>query len=137
METDEVVNTIKVSLEFSKNGLVDEVLELHHQDYTRFSDLPPFRLQSRDEALKLKLSLMTELVDFEYRMTEPKVVIMGDVALAVFTMRYRGMAVNNYAFEGRMVDAAVRCSVVLRRVGRSWKILHEHVSRVPEGFSAD
>ncbi|MEM1943612.1 MAG: nuclear transport factor 2 family protein [Candidatus Caldarchaeum sp.] len=137
METDEVVNTIKVSLEFSKNGLVDEVLELHHQDYTRFSDLPPFRLQTRDEALKLKLSLMTELVDFEYWMTEPKVVIMGEVALAVFTMRYRGMAVNSYAFEGRMVDAAVRCSVVLKRVGRIWKILHEHVSRVPEGFSAD
>ncbi|MEM0383374.1 MAG: nuclear transport factor 2 family protein [Candidatus Caldarchaeum sp.] len=137
METDEVINTIKLSLEFSRNGLIDEFQELHHQDYTRFSDLPPFRLQSRDEALKLKLSLMTELVDFDYRMTEPQVVIMGDVALAVFTMRYGGMAVNNYAFEGRMVDAAVRCSMVLRRVGRSWKILHEHVSRIPEGFSAD
>lgn len=137
MEADKVVKTIKQSFELSRNGLADELLDLHDLSYTRFSDLPPFRLQSREEAVKLKLSLMTELIDFDYRMTEPSVSVLGDVAVAAFVMRYRGMAVNNYAFEGRMVDSTVRCSMVLKKVDGRWKIVHEHVSRVPEGFSPD
>jgi hypothetical protein len=49
-------------------------------------------------------------------------------------LRYRGMAVNDYAFEGRLVDTVVRCSIVLEKTENGWRILHEHLSRTPENF---
>ncbi|MEM2236899.1 MAG: nuclear transport factor 2 family protein [Candidatus Caldarchaeum sp.] len=135
--SDEILETIRKCFELGKNGMFEAFNELHAENYTRYSDLPPFRLQERDEALKLKASLLTELVDFEYEMMQPTVELMEDTALAVFLMRYRGMAVNDYAFEGRMIDATVRCSVLLRKTKQGWKIVHEHLSKIPEGFSPD
>ncbi len=136
-QVEEILETIRKSFEFGRQGLLDEFNELHAQNYTRFSELPPYRLQERDEALKLKASLLTDLVDFTYQIMHSTIVVMDDTAVAVFMMKYRGMAVNDYAFEGRIVDAMVRCSMVLRRSVDGWKILHEHISKIPEGFSPD
>jgi len=55
----------------------------------------------------------------------------------VFNLRYQGMAVNDYAFEGKLVKGVSRCTTVLKKTSQGWRILHEHYSRVPEGFSSD
>ena len=134
-EVKEVLGFLARVFEAGRNGLWEEFESLHSPGYTRFSDLPPFRLQSREEALKLKLSLLTELIDFEYEFVEPRVDFRDGFAVASFILRYRGMAVNDYAFEGRLVDSVVRCTAVLEKTGDGWRILHEHLSRTPEGFS--
>ncbi len=136
-QVEEVLETIRRSFELGRKGLVDEFNELHDQNYTRFSELPPYRLQERDEALRLKASLLRGLVDFTYQLIYPTIVVVDGAAVAVFLMKYRGMAVNSYAFEGRIVDATVRYSMVLQRSANSWKILHEHISKIPWGFSPD
>ncbi|MEM1946324.1 MAG: nuclear transport factor 2 family protein [Candidatus Caldarchaeum sp.] len=136
-EADEVLETIRKCFELGRNGLFEEFTALHAENYTRFSDLPPLRLQERDEALKLKASLLTELVDFEYEIINPTVELMEDMALAVFYMRYKGLAVNDYAFEGQMVNVTVRCSVVLQKSEHGWRIVHEHMSRTLEGLLPD
>jgi len=133
----EVLDVVRKAYDFGRQGIYEKFSAIHASGYTRFSDLPPFRLQEREEALKLKESLLTQLIDFEYELINPKVAIHGDVALASFIMRYRGMAVNDYAFEGRIVDTLVRCTVILIREDGEWKIVHEHFSRIPEGFSPE
>ncbi|MEM4190024.1 MAG: nuclear transport factor 2 family protein [Candidatus Caldarchaeum sp.] len=136
-QLDEVLETIRRSFELGRSGLFEEFSELHAENYTRFSDLPPLRLQDRDEALKLKASLLSELVDFEYEIVNPSIQLMGNIALALFYMRYKGLAVNDYAFEGQRVEATVRCSVLLQKTVQGWKIVHEHLSKAHESFLPD
>jgi hypothetical protein len=131
---EEVLSFLARVFEAGRNGSWEEFESMHSPGYTRFSDLPPFRLQTREEALKLKLSLLTELIDLEYEFLEPRVVVMERFAVASLILRYRGMAVNDYAFEGRLVDTVVRCSIVLEKTENGWRILHEHLSRTPENF---
>lgn len=132
---DEIYQTVEKSFEVGKQGFSDDFNDLHSPRYTRYSDLPPYHLQEREEALQLKMSLLTQLVDFKYDIENFQVVIADGTAVAFFILHYRGMAVNDYAFEGKVVKGTARCTLVLERVGGSWKILHEHLSRVPEGFS--
>ncbi|BAJ49877.1 conserved hypothetical protein [Candidatus Caldarchaeum subterraneum] len=136
-QAEEVYRVVVEALEAGIRGDEETFNDLHSHGYTRYSDLPPYRLQSREEALKLKISLLTQLIDFEYSLENFQTFYHGDVAVACFLLRYRGMAVNDYAFEGRMVEGVARCTVVLEKNGDKWRILHEHLSRVPEGFSAD
>lgn len=134
---EEIYQTICRSFEYGRQGLSEQFNETHSEDYTRYSDFPPFRLQERDEGLQLKMSLLTQLVDFEFTIENFRVIASGELAVAVFILRYSGMAVNDYAFEGKLVKSVARCTVVLRRYGREWRILHEHLSRVPEGYSLE
>ncbi|MCX8201561.1 MAG: nuclear transport factor 2 family protein [Candidatus Caldarchaeum sp.] len=132
---EEIYQTVVKSFEAGKQGLSDDFNDLHSARYTRYSDLPPYHLQERDEALQLKTSLLTQLVDFEYNIENFRVITVQDTAVAFFILHYRGMAINDYAFEGKVVEGSARCTLVLERIGGSWKILHEHLSRTPEGFS--
>ncbi|MCS7137287.1 MAG: nuclear transport factor 2 family protein [Candidatus Caldarchaeum sp.] len=134
---EEIYQTVLKMFELGKQGMSEEFNDLHSSEYTRYSDLPPYRLQEREEGLQLKMSLMTQLVDFEYSVENFRVLTSGHLALAFFTLQYKGMAVNDYAFEGKFVKGLARCTLVLEKVGGCWKILHEHLSRVPEGFSLD
>ena len=127
------METILRVLEAGRRGDADEIKSLHSESYTRYSELPPFHLQERDEALKLKTSLYTELVDFSYRVEDFSVRMLAEnVALATFTLSYEGVYIYSYTFEGRPFTMKVRCTAVLVKEGGDWRILHEHYSRIPE-----
>ncbi|HID04432.1 MAG TPA: DUF4440 domain-containing protein [Candidatus Caldiarchaeum subterraneum] len=129
----EVLETILKVFEAGRNGDADGVKMLHSERFTRYSELPPLHLQGRDEALKLKTSLYTELIDFKYQIDDVSIVMLsGDTALATFTLSYEGVYIYSYTFEGRPFSMHVRCTVVLVKEDGGWRILHEHYSRLDE-----
>ena len=129
----EVLETVLRVFEAGRRGDEEEIKNLHSDNFTRFSELPPLHLQERDEALKLKTSLYTELIDFNYRIENFNVRLLSDnVALATFTLSYEGVYIYSYTFEGRPFTMNVRCTSVLVKEGSSWKIVHEHYSRLQE-----
>jgi len=127
----EVVEVIRRVFEAGSRSDLEGVKSLHSNSYTRFSDMPPYRIQSCDEALKLKMSLFSELIDFSYSLSDIEVKMVGDVAIVTCILTYRGMYVYSYTFEGRPISVQTRCTTVLAKEEGEWKVLHEHLSRVP------
>ena len=129
-----VVETILKVLEAGRRGDADEIKQLHADGFTRFSEFPPYSLQERDEAIKLKSSLYTELVDFKYDIRDMRVKVFNGIALATFILSYEGMYIYSYTFEGRDFRMRVRCTVVLLKEGSEWKIIHEHYSPISDEY---
>ena len=129
-----VMETILKVLEAGRRGDADTIKQLYSDDFTRFSELPPYSLQERDEAIKLKASLYTELVDFKYDIRDIQIKVFNDTALATFTLTYEGMYIYSYTFEGREFRMRTRCTVVLLREGSEWKIVHEHYSPISNDY---
>ncbi len=129
----DVLETILKVFEAGRNGDAESMKILHSELFTRYSELPPLHLQDRDEALKLKTSLYTELIDFKYQIDNMNIKMLSDdVALATFTLSYEGVYIYSYTFEGKPFTMQVRCTVVLVKENGEWRILHEHYSRMEE-----
>lgn len=127
----EVYETVLKVLELGRSGDMEKFVEAHSEDYTRFSDMPPFSLQHRDLALQLKRSLLAELIDVQYEIRDFDVRLYDDLAIAAYILEYSGVAVSGYTFEGRRLQKTVRCTTVLRRKLGRWVIVHEHLSSIP------
>ncbi len=93
--------------------------------YTKFDDWPPYELQG-PEALDREAEALRVLKEYTYETMNWKINILGDLALAAFTIRYRG------AIRDRSFDLRSRVTTVLARSGDEWRIIHEHWSRFPE-----
>ncbi|TIX40146.1 MAG: hypothetical protein E5W81_20850 [Mesorhizobium sp.] len=57
------------------------------------------------------------------RFVDPQLMIDGDLAVAFGLSRMSGIKTD-----GTKVDSWSRRTIVLRRIGGSWKIIHEHAS---------
>jgi len=94
------------------------------EGYTKFDDWPPFERQGRD-ALRREAGALRLLRDYEYETGDWSVTVLGDTALASFTIRYRG-AIRDLKF-----DVRSRVTAVLVRREGVWRLTHEHWSRFP------
>lgn len=92
--------------------------------YTKFDDWPPYELQG-PEALNSEAEALRVLKEYTYETMNWKINILGDSALAAFTIRYRG------TIRDRSFDLRSRVTAVLARRGDGWRIVHEHWSRFP------
>jgi len=99
-------------------GLVDG------ESYTKFDDWPPFERQD-SKALNREAEALKVLKEYDYEITDWKIAIFDDAALASFIIRYHGM-IRNVSFNIRS-----RVTAFLLRRGEDWKIVHEHWSRIP------
>ncbi|MBS7653162.1 MAG: zinc-ribbon domain-containing protein [Candidatus Bathyarchaeia archaeon] len=93
--------------------------------YTKFDDWPPYELQG-PEALEREAEALRVLKEYTYETMNWKINILGDAALAAFTIRYRG------TIRDRDFDLRSRVTAVLAKSGDVWRIVHEHWSRSPE-----
>lgn len=104
----------------------ETILKLVDRDrYSKFDDWPPYELQG-PEALEREAEALRVLKEYTYDTTNWRINILGDVALASFTIRYRG------TIRDRPFDLRSRVTVVLVKAGDEWRLIHEHWSRFPE-----
>ena len=54
------------------------------------------------------------------------------MAIATFYLRYKGVFVNDYSFEGSTVSGRSRVTMVVAKFGDDWRIVHHHASRFPD-----
>ena len=95
-------------------------------DYTKYDDWPPYQRQEGAQAFQNESSAYQVLSNYAYELTDFKANIIGDMAVATFTMHYQGTMRN------QQFNVTSRVTTVLRKQDSTWKIIHEHLSRFPE-----
>jgi hypothetical protein len=98
-------------------GLVDK------NRYTKFDDWPPLDRRG-SEALNIEADALKVLKEYDYETSDLRIDMLGNVALATFTITYWG-TIREHHF-----NVKSRVSVLLVNDG-GWWIVHEHWSRFP------
>ncbi len=99
------------------------------QYFSKFDESAPYTRQSSDEAFMYEQARFANISDYEYKIEDLRIDVVGFMAIATFYLNYTGVFVNDYAFEGSRVEGKSRVTMVIGKFGGSWKIVHEHVSR--------
>jgi ketosteroid isomerase-like protein len=130
----EVAAVIYAYFEAGKNKDLVSLAKFHSPAdvFTKFDDVPPFTRQGSGEAFVLEQASFANISDYEYKIMELRIDLIGGAALATFYLDYTGMFVNDYSFEGRTVGSRSRVSMLLARFDGSWRMVHEHLSSVPD-----
>jgi len=94
--------------------------------YTKYDDWPPYQRQEGAQALQNEVSAYKVLSDYTYELTDFKANLIGDIAVATFTLHYKGTMRN------QQFNVTSRVTTVLKKQDSAWKVIHEHLSRFPE-----
>jgi len=123
---DEVKNAVVRRLDGIKNRDENVVRALIDERYSKFDDWPPYRRQEAAEALENEFGAFKVLSNYNHELKDFETNILGDVAVATFSIHYQG-TMRNVPFE-----VTSRVTIVLRKQDSGWKVVHEHFSRFPE-----
>jgi ketosteroid isomerase-like protein len=99
------------------------------QFFSKFDESPPYTRQNSDEAFMYEQARFANISDYEYKIDELRIDVVGFMAIATFYLTFKGVFVNDYAFEGSTVGGKSRVTMVLGKFGDAWKMVHQHVSR--------
>jgi len=102
------------------------------ESYSRFDDAHPYSIQDFNTASSLIQLRYAGISDYKFKIRNLKVDIYNDIALAIFYLSYMGVAVDGYSFRGQSVHAKSRVTLVLRKLQGSWRVIHEHLSKMPD-----
>lgn len=102
------------------------------QYFSKFDESPPYTRQSTDEAFMYEQARFANISDYEYKIDDLRIDLIGFIAIATFYLGYKGVFVNDYSFEGSTVKGRSRVTMVIGKFGNEWKIVHHHASRLPD-----
>jgi len=105
-------------------------IQLLGDEYSSFSDLPPYDLKDFNTSVALQELRFAGIADYAYEIINPKVSMLGDSAIVAFEIRQSGMLVDNKSFTGEHVVVRNRATFVLAK-RPDWKIVHIHMSEIP------
>jgi ketosteroid isomerase-like protein len=130
----EVEMTIHAFFEAGKNKDLTTLMDFHAPGklFSKFDENPPYTRQASEEAYVYEQAAFANISDYEYKVEDLRVDLVGDAAVATFYLTFKGMFVNDYSFEGMTVGSRARVTMVLARFGGSWRFVHEHFSTFPE-----
>ena len=103
-----------------------------NEKYSKFNDNLPLRRLSSKEASMHEEVALANITDYSYDIESLKIDIFGDIAVTTFYLKYSGMFVNNYTFEGKPIETKSRVTMVFEKRDSGWLIVHEHRSRFTE-----
>jgi ketosteroid isomerase-like protein len=99
------------------------------QYFSKFDESPPYTRQNSDDAFVYEQARFANISDYEYKIDDLKIDVIGFMAIATFYLDFKGVFVNDYSFEGSTVGGRSRVTMVMGKFADQWKIVHEHVSR--------
>jgi ketosteroid isomerase-like protein len=97
--------------------------------FSKFDESPPYTRQNSDDAFVYEQARFANISDYEYKIDDLRIDVVGFVAIATFYLDYKGVFVNDYSFEGSTVRGRSRVTMVVGKFGDEWKIVHHHASR--------
>jgi len=100
--------------------------------FSKFDESQPFTRQDVDDAFMYEQARFANISDYEYKIDDLRIDVIGFVAIATFYLSYKGVFVNDYSFEGSTVGGRSRVTMVVAKFGEEWKIVHHHASRFDE-----
>jgi ketosteroid isomerase-like protein len=102
------------------------------QYFTKFDESPPYTRQDSDDAFMYEQARFANISDYEYKIDDLRIDVVGFMAVATFYLEYKGVFVNDYSFEGSTVGGRSRVTMVVGKFGDQWRIVHHHASRFEE-----
>jgi ketosteroid isomerase-like protein len=133
-EKKQVEAVIYAFFEAGKNKDLSSLSDFHssRETFTKFDENPPYTRQNSDEAFVYEQAAFANISDYSYEIESLRIDLEGTTAVATFYLKYKGMFVNDYSFEGSPVNSRDRVTMVLSKTERGWRIMHEHFSRFPD-----
>ena len=122
---DEVRSVIVKRFDGIKNKDEKAVTALLDESYSKFDDWPPYQIQQRAQALQNEFTAFKVLSNYTYELKDFKATVLGEVALATFSVHYKANMRN------QQFDVTSRATAVLKKQDSTWKLVHEHLSRFP------
>lgn len=115
----------------TKNLATLREIQLDDSKFSSFSDVPPYDLKDYTTTMALEELRFISISDYDYKITNPKISIFGDTAVAAFEILQKGMLVDNKAYTGEHISIHGRATFVLVKKP-TWKIVHIHLSKIKD-----
>jgi ketosteroid isomerase-like protein len=118
-------------------GKTKDITTLPHffapsQYFSKFDESPPYTRQNSEEAFMYEQARFANISDYQYRIEELRIDVIGFIAIATFYLEFKGVFVNDYSFEGSTVSGRSRMTMVIGKFADEWKIVHHHASRLSD-----
>lgn len=119
------------AFDIGRNKDLSLIQKIHSDNFSKFSDTPPYHLQDYDEACLHEELFFANLSDYNFKINDLKIEVFGNIAVATFMLEQEGMIVDDYSFTGRRLNIKNRVTMIFKK-DNDWLIIHEHFSRIPE-----
>jgi hypothetical protein len=132
-DREQIINVIETFFESGKTKDLTKLKEIQLDDssFSSFSDVPPYDLKDFATTVMLEELKFVSISDYDYKITNPKISIFGETAVAAFELNQKGMLVDNKAFTGQHISINGRATFVLVKK-LTWKIVHIHLSKIKD-----
>lgn len=118
--------------EIAKTKEIKDLPGFFHSNFTKFGDSPPYDLRELDRAMMLEQLQFAGISDYNFKIEEMKIEVVGEVGISTFTLDSTGLIVDDYSFRGTAVKNKARVTIVLQKDKKGgWKMLHQHFSKMP------
>ena len=130
-DREQIIDVIETFFESGKTKDLAKLKEIQLDDssFSSFSDVPPYDLKDFATTIMLEELRFVSISDYDYKITNPKISVFGDTAVAAFELNQKGMLVDNKAFTGEHISINGRATFVLLKKP-TWKIVHIHLSKI-------
>ena len=130
-DSEQIIKVIETFFETGKTKNLAPLrdIQLDDQNFSSFSDVPPYDLKDYKTTIALEELRFVSISDYDYEIINPKISIFTDTAVVAFELLQKGMLVDNKAFTGEHMMIKGRASFVLVKQP-TWKIAHIHLSKI-------
>ena len=104
-------------------------IQLNSEEFSSFSDIPPYGLKNYSESIALEELRFASISDYDYEIKNAKISIFGSTGVVTFVLNQKGMLVDNKAFTGQHITINGRATFVLIKED-TWKIIHYHLDKI-------
>tara|TARA_B100000929_G_scaffold175936_1_gene139298 strand:+ start:30 stop:434 length:405 start_codon:yes stop_codon:yes gene_type:complete len=132
-DNEEILNVIRTFFDAgkTKNFSVLSDIQLNSQEFSSFSDIPPYGLKNYFESIALEELRFSSISDYDYKIKNEKISIFGNVGIVTFVLNQSGMLVDSQTYTGQHMTVNGRATFVLVKE-IAWKIMHYHLDQIPE-----
>ena len=132
-DNEEILNVIRTFFGAgkTKNFSVLSDIQLNSQEFSSFSDLPPYGLKNYSESIALEELRFSSISDYDYEIKNERISIFGNVGIVTFVLNQSGMLVDSQTYTGQHMTVNGRATFVLVK-DDTWKIMHYHLDQIPE-----
>jgi len=132
-DNEEILNVIRTFFEAgkTKNFSVLNDIQLNSQEFSSFSDIPPYGLKNYSESIALEELRFSSISDYDYKIKNERISIFGNVGIATFVLNQSGILVDSQTYTGQHMTVNGRATFVLVKE-ITWKIMHYHLDQIPE-----
>ncbi|HEX9677734.1 YybH family protein [Nitrososphaera sp.] len=131
MDSSTIQDLIYKYFQIAKSKEIEGIPDFFDDKFTKFGDSPPYDRRELERALMLEQLQFASISDYDFKIEDLKVDVIGETAVATFVLQSTGMIVDDYSFRGTTINNRSRVTIVFKKDknGR-WKMLHQHFSKM-------